>query len=53
MKILEETFLKNVVGQQRKKTQFDINSPDVGNLTGLTQLKIMSQNIHGFNYMQF
>ena len=39
MKIPVETFLKNVDGQQRKKTQFDVISLDAENWTGLTQLK--------------
>ena len=53
MKIPVETFLKNVDGQQRKKTQFDVISVDAENWTGLTQLKTMSQKIYGLNWMRF
>lgn len=53
MKIPVETFLKNVDGQQRKKTQFDVISLDAENWTGLTQLKTMSQKIYGLNWMRF
>ena len=40
MKIPVETFLKNVDGQQRKKTQFDVISLDAENWTGLTNLRL-------------